>query len=129
MNRLLLSVIGLMWGTVQALAETAPAPAAPAGTGGGAPPAFMQFLPMVVIFLIFYFLLIRPQQKKAKLQQDFLKELKRGDMVITNGGIVGTIKAVSDKLITLEIDNGVCMKVLRSQVLESANSLKDAKPA
>jgi len=109
--------------TLNAIAETAPAGA----TGPAA--SFMQFAPMLVIFLIFYFLLIRPQQKKAKLQQEFLKELKRGDMVITNAGIVGTIRTVSEKLVTLEIDNGVCMKILRSQVLESANALKDAKPA
>lgn len=89
----------------------------------------IQFAPLLIIFFIFYFLVIRPQQKRQKLQQDFLKDLKRGDMVITNSGIIGTIKTVSEKLVTLEIDNGVCMKVLRAQILESANALKDAKPA
>lgn len=109
-----------------ALAETA---TAPAPASGQAPNPLVQFIPLLLIFFIFYFLLIRPQQKKQKLQSDFLKDLKRGDMVITNAGIVGTIKALGDKLVTLEIDNGVCMKILRNQILESANALKDAKPA
>lgn len=105
--------------TAPAMAETAAA----------APNPLVQFAPLLIIFFIFYFLVIRPQQKRQRLQQDFLKELKRGDMVITNSGIIGTIKTVSEKLVTLEIDNGVCMKVLRAQILESANALKDAKPA
>ena len=104
-----------------AFAESAPA--------AHAPNPFVQMAPLLIIFFIFYFLVIRPQQKRQRLQQDFLKDLKRGDMVITNSGIIGTIKTVSEKLVTLEIDNGVCMKVLRQQILESANSLKDVKPA
>jgi len=118
-----LTSIYVATGAVAALAE-APAP------GGPAPSPLMQFLPLILIFAIFYFLMIRPQQKRAKLQQQFLTDLKRGDMVVTNGGIVGTVKALSDKLITLEIDDGVCLKILRTQILESANNInKDAKPA
>src|SRR4051812_27151104 len=96
--------------------------------GGGGQPALMQFVPLILIFGIFYFLIIRPQQKKAKLHTQFLSELKRGDMVVTNSGIVGTVKALSEKLITLEVDEGVCLKVLRSQILENAGSInKEAK--
>ena len=81
-------------------------------------------MPLVLMFGIFYFLIIRPQQKKQKKHRLFLTELKKGEMVITNGGIVGTVKMLSDKLVTLEIDHGVSIKLLRNQILESANSLK-----
>jgi preprotein translocase subunit YajC len=90
------------------------------------------FIPLILIFGIFYFLILRPQQKKVKLHQQFLTELKRGDMVITNSGIIGTIRTLSEKFVTLEVDEGVCMKIVRSQILESANTLKEEpkpKPA
>jgi preprotein translocase subunit YajC len=97
------------------------------GIMGGAQ-GITPFIPLIIIFGIFYFLIIRPQQKRAKQQQQFLTELKRGDMVITNAGIVGMVKALSEKIITLEVDEGVCLKILRSQILEAANNLnKDAK--
>lgn len=101
----------------QAWAEAA------APVGGGIPP----YVPLILIFGIFYFLIIRPQQKKQKLHAQFVAELKRGDMVVTNAGIIGTIKVLSDRFVTLEIDEGVNMKVLRNQVLESANNLKEEK--
>jgi preprotein translocase subunit YajC len=92
---------------------------------GGARDGVTPLIPLVIIFGIFYFLIIRPQQKKAKLHQQFLTELKRGDMVVTASGIIGTIKNLSDRFVTLEVDNGVCMKIVRNQVLENANSLKE----
>ncbi len=105
-----------------AVAEAA-APASPVSAIG-------PMVPLLIIFGIFYFLIIRPQQKKAKEQQKFIAELKRGDMVITNSGIIGMVKTLSDKLITLEVDEGVCLKVLRSQILEGASALtKEPKPA
>jgi len=82
-------------------------------------------VPMLLILAVFYFLIIRPQAKKQKLQQKFLTELKRGDMVITQAGIIGTIRTLSDKFITLEVDDDVCLKIVRSQIQESASSLKD----
>ncbi|MEZ4752233.1 MAG: preprotein translocase subunit YajC [Bdellovibrionota bacterium] len=96
---------------------------------GALPPqgGFGPFVPMILCSGILYFLIIRPQQKKQKAQQKFLSELKKGEMVITNAGIVGTIKNLSDKLVTLEVDNNVCIKMLRTQILESANSLKPNK--
>lgn len=97
--------------------------------GAPAPSAASQFIPLILIFGIIYFLIIRPQQKKAKLHSQFLTELKRGDMVVTNAGIIGTIKILSERFVTLEVDDGVCLKMLRNQVLESANNLKDeSKP-
>ena len=83
------------------------------------------FVPLILIFGVFYFMIIRPQQKKQKQQQQFLADLKRGDMIVTNAGIIGTVKTLSDKFVTLEVDEGVCLKILRSQISESANTLKD----
>ncbi len=83
--------------------------------------------PMLIIFAIFYFLVLRPQNKKQKNHATFLKDMKKGDMVVTNGGIIGMIKNISDKIVTLEIDNGVCLKILRAQVAEAANALKEEK--
>ena len=91
--------------------------------------ALSPFIPLILIFGIFYFLIIRPQQKKAKLHQQFIAELKRGDMVVTAAGIIGTIKTLADKFVTMEIDEGVVMKILRNQILESANKLKDEPKA
>ncbi|MBI4405345.1 MAG: preprotein translocase subunit YajC [Deltaproteobacteria bacterium] len=82
-------------------------------------------IPLLLMFAVFYFLVIRPQQKKAKVHQRFLSELKRGDMVVTNAGIIGTIRNISDKFVTLEVDDDVCIKMLRGQISESANTLKE----
>ncbi|MBY0369641.1 preprotein translocase subunit YajC [bacterium] len=86
-------------------------------------------IPLVLIFGIFYFLVIRPQQKKQKLHLQFLQELKKGDMVVTSGGIIGTIKTLSEKFVTLEIDEGVCLKLLRAQISEGAGSLREEAKA
>ncbi len=81
-------------------------------------------VPLILIFGIFYFLVIRPQQKKQKLHEQFLKDLKRGDMVVTNAGIIGTVKTLSDRFVTVEVDEGVTLKILRSAIAENAASLK-----
>lgn len=85
----------------------------------GAAPAGSQFAPLVmmVLFLvIFYFLLIRPQQKKSKEHQAMLGNLATGDEVLTAGGIVGRVHAVGDTFVTLEIAEGVRIKVQKFQV-------------
>ncbi|MCI5124238.1 MAG: preprotein translocase subunit YajC [Candidatus Electrothrix sp. AR5] len=87
------------------------AAAAPAGGG------LSQFIPLILIFIVFYFLLIRPQQKKAKEQQDFLTNLKKGDKVMTGGGIHGQITGLTDSAVTLEIADGVRIKMHRGYVL------------
>jgi preprotein translocase subunit YajC len=76
----------------------------------------MQLLPMVVIVGIFYFLLIRPQQKKAKEHAEMLKALKKGDSVITQGGLYGKIAGITDSVISLEIAKNVVVQVARAQV-------------
>jgi len=87
------------------------------------------FIPLLMIFGVFYFLILRPQQKKQKEQLKFISELKRGDMVITQAGIIGTIKTVSDKFVTIEVDDNVHLKILKSQIAESATTLKESKTA
>jgi preprotein translocase subunit YajC len=79
-----------------------------------------QFVPLILIFIVFYFLLIRPQQKKAKDHQNYLANLKKGDRVITGGGIHGVITGLTDTVITLEIAENVRIKVSRSAIAGSA---------
>ncbi|MCB0361377.1 MAG: preprotein translocase subunit YajC [Bdellovibrionales bacterium] len=90
--------------------------------GAGATPTFLeQMMPFVFIFLIFFFLIIRPQQKRQKKQQQFLTDLKRGDSVLTSGGIFGTIEGLTEKFVTLEVADGVRLRILRSQISGSAS--------
>jgi preprotein translocase subunit YajC len=98
--------------------ETAYAMGAPSGSGGGGD-ALVSFIPLILIFVIFYFLLIRPQQKKAKQHRELLANLKKGDTVITSGGIYGKITSnvkPEDQDITLEIADKVRVKVARSHI-------------
>ena len=80
--------------------------------------AFVQFLPLVLIFVIFYFLLIRPQQKRQKDHQNKLKAIKTGDTIITGGGIKGKVKKASDTELDVEISKGVVITVLRATVMD-----------
>ena len=79
--------------------------------------ALVQFLPLVLIFVVFYFLLIRPQQKKQKDHRAMLGALRRGDRVVTGGGILGTVsKVVSPEEAEVDIASGVRVRVLRSTI-------------
>lgn len=96
------------------------------GAGGG----FAAFIPMILIFVVFYFLLIRPQQKKAKAHQEMISNLKKGDRVITNGGIYGLVTGLDEGTATVEIADKVRVKVTRSSIaaLESSGaSSRDVK--
>lgn len=96
-----------------ALAAAPPANGAAGGAGG----LLAGPLPMLILmFAIFYFLLIRPQQKKAKEHKQMLENLQVGDVVWTNGGIKGTIKLITDEILTLEIANGVEVEFQRGYV-------------
>ena len=78
---------------------------------------FAQFVPLILIFVIFYFFLIRPQQKKVKEHKSMVVALKRGDEVITSGGIVATIERVhEDDKIDLSISENVTVKVVKSTI-------------
>lgn len=76
----------------------------------------MQFLPLVVVFIIFYFLMIRPQKKKFEEEQALLEKLSKGDEIYTKSGIIGTVYGLTDTVVTVEVSEGVKFKVLKSQI-------------
>ena len=79
--------------------------------------AMIQFLPLVLIFVVFYFLLIRPQQRKQKDHRGMLEALRRGDRVVTGGGIIGTVnKVVGNEEVEIDIAQGVRVRVVRSTI-------------
>ena len=84
--------------------------------GSSQPAAWMQMLPLVLIFVVFYFLLIRPQTKKAKEHREMVGKLAAGDEVVTTGGILGRISEAGETFVTLEIATGVAVRVQRVQV-------------
>ncbi len=88
------------------------------GTGaeGGQAAGYGAFIPLLLMFVIFYFLLIRPQQKKAKQHKEMLGTLKKGDRVISSGGLHGTITGLTDDAITMEIAPKVRVKVSRGSI-------------
>jgi preprotein translocase subunit YajC len=99
------------------LISTAYAQAAAAPTDGGGMQQLMSLAPLVLIFVVFYFLLIRPQQKKMKEHRSMLDALRRGDKVVTGGGIVGTvIKVGTEDDVTVEIADGVRVRVMRGTI-------------
>jgi len=87
-----------------------------AGGAGGAGGGFSMLVPLLLMFAVFYFLLIRPQQKKQRRHQDMLKSLKVGDKVMTNGGIVGTIMEGGEHFVKLEIADRVRVDIGRSYI-------------
>ena len=113
------------------MAEEAPSavPAVPA-TGAvsqqvaapARPSTFETLMPFVLMFGVMYLLILRPQQKKMKEQQQMLASLASGDDVVTSSGILGRVKEVSEKVITLEVANNVQMKFVRSQIAQKVSS-------
>ena len=83
----------------------------------------MSFVPFVLVFVVFYFLMIRPQKKRSEQEKVFLGGLKRGDEIYTKAGILGTIVGLTDKVVELEVSRGVKLKVLRSQVADMSSKL------
>jgi preprotein translocase subunit YajC len=84
------------------------------GTGGGG--GLGAFLPLIIIFAIFYFLLIRPQQKKSKQHKQLLADLKKGDKVVSSGGLHGIITGLADDVVTVEISPKVRVKITRGSI-------------
>ena len=78
----------------------------------------LTFLPLILLFAVFYFLLIRPQQKRSKQHKTFMENLKKGDTVITSGGLYGKITGITDEAITMEIAEKVRVKVTKSAVVD-----------
>lgn len=98
-----------------------------AQAAGGAGGAFTSFVPLILIFAIMYFLLIRPQQKKAKEHKAMVEALRRGDQIVTQGGIVGKVSKVKeDGEIEVEIAEGVRVRVIQSTVAAVLNKTEPA---
>jgi preprotein translocase subunit YajC len=99
----------------EAFAQTSGA----AGAGGFSLDSLQQFLPLILIFVVFYFLMIRPQQKKAKAHREMVNALRRGDRVLLSGGIYGQVaKVISDAEVLVEIADKVQIRVTRGAVAE-----------
>lgn len=110
-------------------ADSSAQPQAAPGLGGG----LGMFMPMILIFVVFYFLLIRPQQKQAKERAKTLETLKKGDSVILTSGIYGKVAGVADQVLTIEIADNVRVKALRSAVQgldagDKVPAVSDSKP-
>lgn len=87
--------------------------------GGGSDNMLVSLLPFILIFVIMYFLILRPQQKRQKQHQEMVKNVRRGDTVITSGGLVGkVVKVVDDDQIEVEISDGVRVRQMRSMVAD-----------
>jgi len=84
--------------------------------GGGAEQLISAIIWMVLLIGIFYFLLYRPQQQQRKKHEEFLKSLKKGDKVITSGGIIGEIKSIEDDIVHLKVAEGTVVKVLKQAI-------------
>ena len=112
----------------EALAQTTTA----AGATGGGMEGLLQFAPLVLIFVVFYFLMIRPQQKRQKDHQAMVRAAKRGDRIVTSGGLLGVITKASDtdNDVEVEIAQGVKVRVLRTAISDIVNRNPEAaKPA
>lgn len=93
------------------------------GQGGG----FAFLIPLILIFVVFYFLLIRPQQKRMKEHQNMVSNLRRGDRIVTGGGLVGSVtKVIDDNEIQVEIAEGVKVRVMRNTVQQVMNKSEPA---
>ncbi len=89
-----------------------------AGAAGGTGALIMNLLPMVGIIAIFYFLLIRPQQQRAKKHKEMLGALKKGDEVITSGGIIGKVAKLSDAEVTIDTGEGGKLRIVRGMIMD-----------
>ena len=98
------------------------APTPEGGQPGGPGAIITSFMPLIVIFIIFYFLLIRPQAKKAKEHKKMLDNLKRGDKVITQGGVFGVIDSLDTNTVTLKVAENTKMKFSRSAITSIRNN-------
>ena len=101
--------------------------AAPAGDSGGAIGALIQFFPFIAIFAIFYMLMIRPQQRRVKEHQAAITAVKKGDEVVTGGGIRGRVTKVGDDEAEVEIAQGVKIRVIKSTISQVLSP--NTKPA
>lgn len=99
------------------------------GAGGQGAGGFSAFIPLILMFVIFYFLLIRPQQKRTKQHREMVNSLKPGDRIVTGGGIHGRVTAVGEAVLTVEIADKVRVKVNRSNVSSVVQPTQQPQPA
>jgi len=105
-----------------------PAFAQAAGTAGGGAAALTSFLPFVLIFAIMYFLMIRPQQRKAKEHKNMIANLRRGDQVVTQGGLIGKVtKVKEDGEVEVEIAPEVRVRIVRSTITQVVSKTEPAE--
>ncbi len=89
------------------------------GAGGGGGDFLVQLFPLILIFVVFYFLLIRPQQAKVRAQREMLSGVKRGDRVVTGGGIIGLVtKVISDNEVQVELAEGVRVRIIKQTITD-----------
>ncbi|HIE65413.1 MAG: preprotein translocase subunit YajC [Nitrospira sp.] len=86
------------------------------GSSGSGPAQILGFVPFILIFILFYFLLVMPQQKRARKQKEMIEALKKGERVSTSGGIIGTVTNLTPKVVTLQVADGVRIKVVRTNI-------------
>jgi len=96
----------------------------PAGAAAGQSNAFVTFLPLILVFVIFYFFMIRPQMKKQKELSNYRNSLKKGDKVITTGGIYGRVNEVKDNYVMLEVGGDLKLKVDKSALIQDPTADK-----
>lgn len=96
------------------------------GQAGGES-AWGMFIPIVLMFAIIYFLMIRPQQKQAKQHKAMLEALKRGDQVVTTGGILGKVFQINEGIVTIEVADGVRIRVMKGQIASVVNQEIEAE--
>lgn len=94
-----------------------------AGAAAAKQPMFMQFLPMILIVVVFYFLMLRPQKKQLEEEAKMIGALNKGDEIYTKSGLIGTITGLTEKVVTLEVSEGVKLKILKSQIAGLASKL------
>ncbi len=87
------------------------------------PNAIMSMLPLVIVFMIFYFLMLRPQKKQVEEQKKYLASLQKGEEIYLKSGIIGTVYGITDKVVTIEVEGGVKLKVLKSYIAGSAKDI------
>ncbi len=96
----------------EAFAQTA------GGSGGGATSLLVQFMPIILIFVIMYFLILRPQQQKTRQHRELVANLRRGDTIVTNGGLIGKVAKVDETEIQVELAEGIRVRIVRGMVAE-----------
>jgi len=100
-----------------------------AAAGGGMSTMLLQLAPFILIFVVFYFLLIRPQQQRMKRHREMVDNLRRGDEVVTSGGLVGKVTRIADAEATVEIADGVRVKVIKHTISEVRTRTEPANDA